>query len=247
MRVVLGLVLIMGTLHASAAEVRVAVASNFTTTLRELAPLFEQQSGHRLMISFSSTGKLYAQILHGAPFDVFLAADSRRPALLESEGQAVPGSRFTYAQGRLTLWSVDPAVKGKDCRALLKSGAYKRLAIANPKTAPYGLAAKQALEKMGLWQKVQSKLVRGENIAQTLQYVTTGNAQLGLVALSQVSSAEALPACRWDLPSEYSHPIEQQVVLLKQAEHSQAAATFLAFLRSDEAVAVIQRYGYGVK
>jgi molybdate transport system substrate-binding protein len=247
MRIVFCLLLIMGTLHASADEVRVAVASNFHTTLKELAAEFEQQNGHRVVISFGSTGKLYAQIRHGAPFDLFLAADRRRPELLETEGVAVAGSRFTYAVGRLVLWSVDPSLKGEDCRAILIQGGFSRLAIANPKTAPYGLAARQVLEKMALWPQVQDRLVRGENIAQTLQYVTTGNAQLGIVALSQIGPLSELTACRWDIPEDYYRPIEQQAVLLKTGAASIAARAFLAFLRGERAVTIIRGYGYGVE
>lgn len=233
---------------ASAGPVAVAVASNFSRTAEELGRQFSKSSKAEVTFSAGSSGKLYAQIENGAPFDVFLSADNERPAQLEQKGLAVAGSRFTYAYGRLVLWSVDPQLKGKDCRAALSAGQFRHLAIANPKTAPYGVAALAVLEKLGLTpEKLGERLVQGENISQTLQFVATGSAELGFVALSQIRGGEA-PAgtCQWEVPSDQHAPIEQQAVLLKRSEKNADAARFLHFLRSDPARKLIVEQGYGL-
>ncbi|HFE38957.1 MAG TPA: molybdate ABC transporter substrate-binding protein [Gammaproteobacteria bacterium] len=230
---------------ASAGEIRVAVASNFVTTARVLAKEFSQQNNYRLLISFGSTGKLFTQISNGAPFDVFLSADVTRAKLLEEKGVAVAGSRFTYAIGKLTLWASGKSQQEKDCRAILRENKFRRLAIANPKTAPYGLAAQQTLQKMKLWNRLRTRLVRGENIGQTFHYVVTGNAQLGFVAVSQVRSVNQ-GLCRWDVPQTYHTPIEQQAVLLKKGVSNSAAQAFLGFLKSEIAKSIIKRAGYAV-
>jgi len=229
-----------------AGEVSVAVAANFTDATRDIVPLFEKATGHTVKVSFGSTGKLYAQIEHGAPFEVFLAADSRRPKRAASEGLAVEVSRFTYAVGKLALWS-PKAGAFDDAEAFLKSGQFNRVAMANPKTAPYGLAAKQVMEHIGVWKQLQPKLVRGDSIAQTFQFTATGNAEVGFVALSQVTAWKESKGTRWTIPQRYYAPIEQQAVLLKKGADDEAAKAFLDFLKSDEARAVITGYGYGVQ
>lgn len=232
---------------ASAGEtVMVAVASNFLRTAEDIAGVFSKATGTEVTFSGGSSGKLYAQIEHGAPFDVFLSADAERPEQLEQKALTVAGSRFTYAIGRLALWSADPQLKGQDCRKALMAGKFRHLSIANPKTAPYGAAAVAVLEKLGLPRAtLGERVVQGENIAQTLQFVATGSAQLGFVALSQLRGAGA-PAgtCQWNVPADLHAPIVQQAVLLKRAQANAAAAEFLRFLRSDAASALIRRDGY---
>lgn len=225
-------------------QLRVAVASNFLPTLRKLATRYQEESGARIKIIAASTGKLYAQIIHGAPFDIFLSADSRRPQLLIESRHAIKSSRFTYASGKIVLWSAQPQVS--DCRSTLEQGKFNRLAIANPKTAPYGVAAQQLIENLGLWKAVQPKLVRGENIAQALHYVDSGNAQIGIVALSQVKLLQNRDGCTWEVPTKLYQPIEQQAVLLNRSKHIVAAEHFLSFLKSERAVELIQDSGYGV-
>lgn len=228
-----------------AQEATVAIAANFAEPMAKLQALFEQQSGHELRLVVGSTGKLYAQITQGAPFDVLLAADRERPERLQAEGFAVADSRFTYALGRLTLWSADPGlIEGEKA---LRAGTFRHLAIANPKLAPYGLAAKQTLEALGLWQDLRPKVVQGENVGQTFQMVLTGNAELGLVALSYVTSERnATPGSRWDVPADLHEPIRQDAVLLQRGADNPAARAFLAFLRQPEAQAVIERFGYAI-
>lgn len=229
-----------------AGEISVAVAANFTDATRDIVPLFEKATGHKVKVSFGSTGKLYAQIEHGAPFEVFLAADTRRPKKAESEGLAVVGSRFTYAMGKLALWS-PKAAAFDDAETFLKSGTFNHVAMANPKTAPYGMAAQQVMEHIGVWKQLQPKLVRGDSIAQTFQFTATGNAEVGFVALSQVNAWKKSKGTQWTIPQDYYTPIEQQAVLLKKGADNTAARAFLDFLKGDDAQAVITGYGYGVK
>lgn len=232
---------------ARADEATVAVAANFAEVIEELETRFENATDHTLTVTTGSTGKLYAQIKNGAPFDVFLAADQARPERLEAEGDAVPGSRFTYALGRLTLWSADPAGVADNLETL-KTGDFDNLAIANPDLAPYGLAAKQTLQHYGLWDALSGKAVMGQNIGQTFSMVATGNAPLGFVARSHVlSSRNAQPGSRWDVPTEAYDPIRQDAVVLKRAADNPAALAFARFLRSDKARAVIERFGYAVE
>ena len=190
----------------SAGEVKVAVAANFTAPLQAIAPAFEKATGHKLVASFGATGQFYAQIKNGAPFEVLLAADDTTPARLENEGATVPGSRFTYAIGSLVLWSADAAyLDGTD--AALQAGQFRHLAIANPKAAPYGLAAMQVLDKLGLSEAVKGKLVEGQNITQAHQFVSTGNAELGFVALSQVYKDGKLGSgSAWIVPETMYEP-----------------------------------------
>ena len=229
-----------------AAEVSAAVAANFLLPLRSIAPAFEKETGHRVRIVSGSTGKLYAQIKQGAPFDVFFAADAKRPELLVEEGLAVSGSRFTYAVGRLVLWSADAALVSGDAERTLKNGSFRHLAVANPKTAPYGRAAQEALAKLGLWEGMRPLLVRGENISQTFQFVVSGNAELGFVALSQVNSGKfANKGSRWAVPPKWHAPILQDAVLLSRAKNNPAALALLRFLAGPVAKKRITRFGYG--
>ncbi len=228
-----------------AQEISIAVAANFTDATRDIVPLFEKATGHNVRVSFGSTGKLYSQIDNGAPFEVFLAADSKRPKKAEAEGLAIKGSRFTYAVGKLVLWSPQPE-RFNNAEAYLEKATFAHLAIANPKTAPYGHAARQVMNKLDLWNKLQGKIVRGDSIAQAFQFVVSGNAEAGFVALSQVRAWKENNGTLWDIPQNYYAPIEQQAVLLKKGEGNAVAKAFLEFLNGDEARAVIAGYGYGV-
>lgn len=229
-----------------AGEVNVAVAANFTGAIRKIVPLFEKASGHTVKVSFGSTGKLYAQIENGAPFEVFLAADTKRPLKVEQEGLAVPGKRFVYAKGKLVMWSAKQGLF-QDGETYLKKSNFAHVAIANPKTAPYGLAAQQVMEHMGIWSRLQAKLVQGESIAQTFQFVATGNAQVGFVAYSQVKAWQGGSGATWEIPMAYYKPIEQAVVLLKKGQSNPAAQAFFDFLKSKAARKVIEEFGYGVE
>jgi molybdate transport system substrate-binding protein len=226
---------------AFADTLRVAVASNFQPAMKELAVAFQNRSGHQLTASYGSTGKHYAQIVNGAPFDLFLAADAERPRRLELEGFAVAGSRFTYAVGKLVLWS---PVEGliQDGHKTLIDGQFRFLAIANPRIAPYGRAAKQVLRGLGLWEAMQPRMVRGENIAQAFAFVKSGNAELGFIAWSQLPPPLAGGGGSvWMVPQELYQPIEQQGVLLKDGP---VARAFLEFVRSEQAAALIMAHGY---
>jgi molybdate transport system substrate-binding protein len=230
---------------AVGAEATVAVAANFLEPCQTLETLFAARTNHSLRLSSGSTGQLYAQIVHGAPYDVLLAADRRRPRLLEAQGLAQRGSRFTYAVGALVLWSADPhAIRGSGPDVLAR-GHFRHLAIANPQLAPYGLAAQQTLEALGVWKRLLPKLVRGQNIAQTFQFVVSGSAELGLVARSQVvSPLNPVAGSRWDVPASLHQPIRQDAVLLAHGEDNPAASAFLRFLRSPEATRLIRSFGY---
>ncbi len=233
---------------AFAGEVTVAVASNFLSPFKQLIPEFERESGHHVRTVSGSTGKLYAQILHGAPFDVFLAADSARPRRLEKDGQAVAGTRFTYVQGKIVLWSADPKRIGTDGKNILHRRNFKHLALANPKTAPYGKAAVTALQRLNLWEALSPLIVRGENIGQTFHFVATGNAEIGLVALSQVMDPRlTIKGSQWRVPEDLYDAIDQDAVLLTHGQSNPAARALLRFLQSDRARRIIQLYGYGLK
>ena len=225
----------------------IAVASNFATTARELARSFDEQTGTKVRLVNGSTGKLYAQIVNGAPFDVFLAADVERPRFVEASGHGVAGTRTTYAIGALVLWSRDARARDRDCRDLLIDGDYEHLALANPATAPYGKAARETLEAMGLWESSSRRVVFGESIAQTLQFVATGNATLGFVAQSQLASSELPDAsCAWQVPPSMHSSLEQQLVLLTRAGNNPAARQFVEFMRTPAAREIILRQGYEV-
>jgi molybdate transport system substrate-binding protein len=229
----------------AADEIKVAVASNFYPVMKEIVlqyDLKQSQSfeNHNIVLISGSSGKHYAQILNGAPFDIFFSADKVRPILLEKKGIPETGSRFTYALGKLVLWSSLEGFVEKDER--LYSNDLRFLAIANPKIAPYGVAAREVLLSMNLWEELQSKLVRGENIAQTFQFVNSGNAKLGFISYSQLmSSSYPVVGSFWEVPQTLYTPIEQQVVLLKK---SSLAKDFLSFIESDESLNIISKYGY---
>ena len=224
-------------------EIRVAAASNSRGVLAELTTRFEAESGHELVLIFGSTGKHYAQIINGAPFDVFLAADTERPRKLEEAGHIAGGTRFTWAVGRLALWSDDASLlDGED--DVLKKGQFRHLAIANPRLAPYGRAAKEALENLGHWDKLQPQLVMGENVGQAYQFVKSGNAELGLVAWSQIKQGnKPLTGSWWLVPESLHAPINQQAAQLRPGS---AANAFLTFLRGEKAVEILSAHGYGV-
>ncbi|UAL11067.1 molybdate ABC transporter substrate-binding protein [Caulobacter segnis] len=229
---------------ALAGETKVAVAANFTDAAREIAARFKARTGHDATLSFGSSGQFYTQIANGAPFEVFLSADVERPRKAEAEGLAVPGSRFTYATGRLVLYSKTPGLvdgKGK----VLTTGKFEKLSIADPKAAPYGQAAVETLTKLNLYDALKPKIVQGASITQAFQYVQTGAAELGFVALSQVVGEQG--GSRWVVPASNHTPIEQQAVLLKTGQNSEAAKAFVTFLKSGEAKAIIKRYGYEVR
>lgn len=225
------------------AEIMIAAASNFAPPLTDLAKRYEQQSGDKVILAFGSSGKHFAQISNGAPFDLFYSADTERPKLLEDKGIAVSGSRYTYAIGHIVLWSPTPGMIDSDGKILVE-GNFRHIAIANPKLAPYGFAASEFLEKKGLLNKLAPRMVRGENIAQTFQFVKSANAELGFIALSQVKMpGQQIPGSWWEIPHSLYTPIEQQAVMLKDNKASRA---FLAFMKSTEARQVIQDYGYSI-
>jgi len=224
-----------------ASEVRIAVAANFTEAAREIGAAFEQTTGHRVVFSFGSTGQFYTQIAQGAPFEVFLAADRARPARAVAEDLAMPGSQFTYATGRIVLFSREKdLVSGGET---LHAKLFTRLAIANPNTAPYGAAAVETMRALGVYDALVGKLVRGNNIAQTYQFVDTRNAELGFVALSQIVRHDE--GSRWLVPEALYSPIAQDAVLLREGASNEAAVAFLSYLKSPEANAVKQKFGYG--
>jgi len=229
---------------ASAEEAQVAVAANFTAPMKEIIAGFEQQTGHEVRASYGSTGKLYAQIKNGAPFHALLAADQQRPQLLEDEGVAVPGSRFTYAIGTLVLWSADPDFVDSEGE-VLKRGAFEKLSLANPKLAPYGEASIQTLEALGLKEAIEPKLVMGENIAQAYQFVHTGNAKVGFVALSQVmTGGKITKGSGWIVPGDMHAPIRQDAVILESGKDNAAINDLFAYLQSDKAHEIIHAFGY---
>ena len=234
--------LTLGVSHA--AEVTVAVAANFTAPMQKIAEAFAQDTGHKATLAFGATGKFYAQIRNGAPFQVLLAADNTTPVRLEKEGFAVPGTRFTYATGRLVLWSAQPGmVDGKG--DVLRSSQDGRMALADPKIAPYGAAAIEALTRLGLLQRLQPRFVQGESIAQAYQFVATGNAPLGFVALSQVMVDGRMPkGSAWVVPASLHAPILQDAVLLAPGKDSPAALALTRYLRGEKARAIILSHGY---
>ena len=229
---------------AQAAEVSVAVAANFTVPMQKIASLFEQDTGHKAVLAFGSTGRFYAQVRNGAPFQVLLAADDETPARLEREGAGVAGSRFTYAVGRLVLWSRQPGLV--DARGeVLKSGRFDKLALADPKLAPYGAAAMETMAALGVLEAVRPRFVQGESIAQTYQFVASENAQLGFVALSQVfADGRITSGSGWVVPPELHAPIRQDAILLDKGRGNPAATALLQYLRSEKARAIIRSHGY---
>ncbi|CDF97423.1 MULTISPECIES: molybdate ABC transporter substrate-binding protein [unclassified Pseudomonas] len=229
---------------AQADEVQVAVAANFTAPIQAIAADFEKDTGHKLVAAYGATGQFYTQIKNGAPFEVFLAADDTTPAKLENEGNTVKDSRFTYAIGTLALWSAKNGYVD-DQGQVLKSNGFQHLSIANPKAAPYGLAATQVLDKLGLTAQVKGKIVEGQNITQAYQFVSTGNAELGFVALSQVyKDGKLVSGSAWIVPAELHDPIKQDAVILSKGRDNPAAKALMDYLKSPKAAAIIQSYGY---
>lgn len=226
----------------AAAQATVAVASNFAPAMSQIVAEFERQTDHRLRLVTGSSGKLYSQIRHGAPFDALFSADQKIPALLAASELAVADSRFTYAVGALVLWSAKGGVASpKD--ALLQQ-RFAKLALANPRVAPYGAAAVEVLQQLGLAEITQAKWVQGENIAQTYHFVASGNADLGFVALAQVIAAGTAPSTTWHVPEHYHRPIKQDAILLRTGQDNRAATEFMQFMRSEKASVVLQAFGY---
>ena len=228
--------------QASAATTTVAVAASFTDAANEIAAAFAAATGHQVILSFGATGQLYTQVTQGAPFQVFIAADDRRPALAVRDGHGVDGTVITCAIGRLVLYSAD-----KDMVAgpkTLEHGGFAKVAIANPETAPYGKAAVEAMRSLKLYEALRPKIVYGQNISQAFQFVETGNAEIGFVALGQL--AQIKTGSRWLVPQELYQPIRQDAVLLKAGETNPAATAFLEFLTGEVAAAIIEKYGYGL-
>ena len=236
----LGIAIVAGA-PVMAGEVTVAVAANFTAAAREIADSFHVQTGHTVNLSTGSTGQLYAQLTQGAPFDILLSADTQRPQQAEADGFAAPGTRFTYAIGKLVLWSAQPGFIDA-AGMVLHQGDFAHLAIANPASAPYGAAALETLKALGLQEQTAPKFVQGESISQTYQFIASGNAELGFVALSQL--AGHADGSRWIVPENLYTPILQDAVLLKSGARNKTALAFFAFLKSPQAVTLITRHGY---
>jgi len=241
---VAGLVAALAMNTAFADEVQVAVAANFTAPIQAIAKDFEKDTGHKLVAAFGATGQIYTQIKNGAPYEVFLSADDSTPARLEQEGDTVKGSRFTYATGTLALWSAKEGyVDGNG--DVLKGNTFEHLSIANPKTAPYGLAATQVLAKLGLTDATKAKLVEGQSISQAYQFVSTGNAELGFVALSQIyKDGKVSNGSAWIVPAQLHDPIKQDAVILNKGKDNVAAKALVQYLKGPKAAAVIKSFGY---
>ncbi|TRW89636.1 molybdate ABC transporter substrate-binding protein [Candidatus Methylobacter oryzae] len=238
----LGLLLVNSA--ASAATTLVAVAANFTKPMTEIAEAFEKSTGHKASLSFGSSGKFVSQFENGGPFEVFLSADDKGPIKLEQSGLAVANTRFTYALGKLVLWSATPGLVD-DQGQVLNKGGFKHIALADPKLAPYGEAAVEVMKNRGLFDKLQPLFVQGENIAQTHQFVSTGNAELGFVAFSQViDNGKIAGGSGWIIPSDLYKPIRQDAILMKTGAENPAASALMQFLKSPEALAIIRKYGY---
>ena len=227
-----------------AEEAMVAVAANFSAPMQQIAALFQKETGHRIKLSFGASGGIYAQIKNGAPFDLFLSADQLTPQKLEAEGLGVPNSRFTYATGQLVLWSKQEGLvdaKGH----VLQNKSIQRIALANPKLAPYGAAAMETMTNLGLLKELQSKLVQGDNIAQTYQFVSTQNAQIGFVALSQVfANGKITSGSAWIVPGNLHQPIQQDVILLRKGQDNKAATALLLYLKGEQAKKIMKSFGY---
>ncbi|WP_119304683.1 molybdate ABC transporter substrate-binding protein [Dongia deserti] len=233
---------------ARADEALVAVAANFAGAVEAIGAEFAKDTGHTIQVTTGATGKLYAQISEGAPFDVLLSADIKTPAQLQDEGTAVLGTSFTYAVGMLSVWSADSDRIGADPKAALTAPETLHVAIANPDLAPYGVAAREALTAMGLWETIQPKIVMGENIGQTFSMVDTGAAQMGFIATSAIESPGSAPkGSRYDVPQALFTPIKQDAVLLKAGDGNAAAIAFLDYLKGDKAKAIIASFGYGTE
>ncbi len=241
--VILSVLLLVGQ-TSWAASVLVAVAANFSKPMTEIAAEFNKDTGHTAKLSFGSTGKFVSQLEHGGPFEVLLSADEKAPQRLVESSLAVANSQFTYAIGRLVLWSAKPSYVD-DQGKILATGGFKHIALADPKLAPYGVAAVEVLKKLGLFEKLQPLFVQGENIAQTFQFVSTGNAPLGFIALSQViENGKIAKGSGWVIPREYYSPIRQDAVLMKKGAENPAATALLDYLKTAPALAIIEKYGY---
>ena len=240
----IGLAAAWGAAPALAADLQVAVAANFTEPAKEIAQAFKAATGHTATLSFGSSGQFYAQMAHGAPYEVFLSADADRPQAAERDGLGVAGTRFTYAVGKLVLFSKTPGLADAG-EAVLKGGRFAKLSIADPAAAPYGTAAVQTLTRLGLYAALKPKIVQGSSIAQAYQFVDSGAAELGFVALSQVINVQG--GSRWVVPEADHAPIDQQAILLQAGRGNAAAAAFLKFLKGPQAVAIIRKYGYEVR
>ncbi|MES2496992.1 MAG: molybdate ABC transporter substrate-binding protein [Pseudomonadota bacterium] len=227
-----------------AAQTQVAVAANFTEPAKRIAAAFETATGHKAALAFGASGAFYTQISHGAPFDIFLSADAGRPAQVEQAGLSVTGSRFTYAVGRLVLYSTTPGLVDAN-GAVLKTRKFEKVAIADPATAPYGQAAIETMKALGAYDALRSKVVTGSSIAQAYQFTSTGAAQLGFVALSQVIATPG--GSRWIVPARLHAAIDQQAVLLKTGATNPAATAFMRFLKGRTALAIVRRYGYATR
>ena len=227
-----------------AEEAMVAVAANFSAPMQQIAALFQKETGHQIKLSFGASGGIYAQIKNGAPFDLFLSADQLTPQKLEAEGLGVPNSRFTYATGQLVLWSKQEGLvdaKGH----VLQNKSIQRIALANPKLAPYGAAAMETMTNLGLLKELQSKLVQGDNIAQTYQFVWTQNAQIGFVALSQVfANGKITSGSAWIVPGNLHQPIQQDVILLRKGQDNKAATALLLYLKGEQAKKIMKSFGF---
>jgi molybdate transport system substrate-binding protein len=229
---------------ALAAETQVAVAANFTEPAKEIATAFKAATGDTAILSFGSSGQFYAQMARGAPYEVFLSADTDRPKKAEQDGLGVTGTRFTYAIGRLALYSKTPGLVD-GAGAVLSSGKFNKLSIADPGAAPYGAAAVQTMQKLGVYNAIKPKIVTGSSITQAYQFVETGAAELGFVAYSQVINVAG--GSRWLVPTTDHAPIDQQAILLYTGQNNAAAKAFLSFLKSPPAIAIIKKYGYEVR
>jgi molybdate transport system substrate-binding protein len=227
---------------ASAAQTTIAVAANFTDAAKEIAMAFKARTGHEAVLSFGSSGQFYAQITQEAPFQIFLSADAERPKKIVDDGLGVADSRFTYAIGKLVLWSKDP--DRVMAESTLRSAAFLKIAVANPESAPYGAAAIEALKALKLYDTLKARIVEGTSIAQTYQFIATGNAEIGFIALSQIAGNSA--GSRWLVPQSLYTPVRQDAVLLKKGESNAAATAFMSFLRGPEARAIIEKYGYAI-
>jgi molybdate transport system substrate-binding protein len=233
------------TFHADAGEVRAAVAANFTAPAKLIVAQFQADTGHTVKLSFGSTGKLYSQIQSGAPFDVLLAADDTTPLKMAKEGLGIPGSQFTYAIGKLVLWSKSPGYV--DAKGRVLQSKFNKLAIANPKLAPYGAAAQETLQSLGLWDSVQSRIVMGESITQTMQFADTGNAAMAFIAQSQtIKDGKPVEGSSWVVPQHMYTPIRQDGIVLAAAQDKVAAEAFMKYLKGAKAIAVIKSFGYAL-
>jgi molybdate transport system substrate-binding protein len=226
--------------NLQAGDVKVAVSSNFATTLEKISEAFTKETGHKLVISSGATGKIYAQIREGAPFEVLLSADQTTPMKLITDNLAVEETQFTFAVGRLVLWSLKDKFVD-DEGAVIKTSSVNHIAIANPKLAPYGVAAKEYLEKVGIWKIVEAKIVYGENISQTYQFVSTGNAEVGFIAMSQIMDTKG---SYWVVPESQYSPLKHDVILLNKGKTNPIAKKFLEFLKDRKVKAIISKFGY---